>query len=139
MPEPQNALIRETTLRVRYAETDAQGVVYHSNYLIYFEVGRGAYMRDQGLDYRAMEEAGTRVAVVEVQARYLAPARYDDELTVRSWPKEVRTRSFDFGYEVLCGSKLLCVGSTGHVCLGPDDRPVRLPEDLAALLGKKPG
>ena len=75
----------ETRVRVRYAETDQMGVVYHANYLVWFEVGRVEFIRQMGLDYRSMEkDENAMIAVVEATARYKAPARYDDELIVRT-------------------------------------------------------
>src|SRR6201997_1004367 len=75
----------DATVRVRYAETDQMGVVYHSNYLIWFEVGRVELIRQMGLDYKKMEEEeGCGISVVDVHARYRAPARYDDELVIET-------------------------------------------------------
>jgi len=81
----------ETRVRVRYAETDQMGVVYYANYLVWFEVGRSELMRQRGLDYKQMEiETGCLMAVVEANARYQAPARYDDELIVETTVTGVR-------------------------------------------------
>src|SRR6202789_3617583 len=80
----------EAQVRVRYAETDQMGVVYHANYLVWFEVGRVECIRQLGLDYKSMEEDGAMIAVAEVTARYKAPARYDDELIVRTSLSGVR-------------------------------------------------
>jgi acyl-CoA thioester hydrolase len=130
----------DTTIRVRYAETDAQGVVYHANYVVYFEVGRGAFLRDRGVDYNALEAAGTFVVVAEASARYLAPARYDDELVVTTRCDELRNTSFTCGYEVRKGDAIVCTGKTVHVCIGREGRPVRVPELLrAALAGADEG
>jgi acyl-CoA thioester hydrolase len=74
----------EARVRVRYAETDQMGVVYHSNYLIWFEVGRVEFIRQLGLNYKQMEEEGCGIAVVDVHVRYKAPARYDDELMIET-------------------------------------------------------
>ena len=77
--------VGETRVRVRYAETDQMGVVYHANYFVWFEVGRVELMRQRGLDYKQMEaEEGCGIAVVEATARYKAPARYDEELIVET-------------------------------------------------------
>lgn len=118
----------ETTVRVRYAETDAQGVVYHANYIIYFEVGRGAYLRALGLDYNAMEAGGHFIVVVEATAQYKAPARYDDELTIATRVAELRNRSLIFDYEVRQGDTVVATGRTAHVCVDREGKPVRLPE-----------
>ena len=91
----------ETTVRVRYAETDQMGVVYHANYLVWFEVGRVEFIRALGLDYREMErEHGVGIAVVEANCRYRAPARYDDLLTVRTRMVGVRGSVIRFSYAI---------------------------------------
>ena len=109
----------ETRVRVRYAETDQMGVVYHSNYLIWFEVGRVELIRQMGLDYKRMEiEEGCGIAVVEVHCRYLAPARYDEELVVRTRITGARGSVVKFGYEIVRDGVLLCKGSTTHVVVG---------------------
>ena len=125
----------DTTVRVRYAETDAQGVVYHANYVVFFEVGRGAYLRAHGLEYGAFEAAGHFIVVVEAHARYHAPARYDDELVVRTWIKEVKTRSLTFEYEILKGETTVASGWTAHVCVDRAGKPTQLPADLMKPLG----
>ena len=93
--------ICETTLRVRYAETDQMSVVYHSNYLIWFEVGRVELLRQLGFSYLEMEQDGLNLPVVEVRCRYKHPARYDDELTVRTWIAQMRTSLLRFQYELV--------------------------------------
>src|ERR1700712_694027 len=91
----------ETQVRVRYAETDQMGVVYHANYLVWFEVGRVELIRQMGLDYKAMErEEGCGIAVVEVSCRYKAPARYDDVLVVKTRITGARGSVVKFGYEI---------------------------------------
>src|ERR1700760_2606194 len=91
----------ETPVRVRYAETDQMGVVYHANYLVWFEIGRVEFIRDMGLDYSAMErEEGALIAVVEATPRYKAPARYDDQLIIRTRLAGVRGPIVRFGYEI---------------------------------------
>lgn len=121
-------------VRVRYAETDAQGVVYHANHLIYFEVGRGAYLRAAGVDYNALEAAGTLIVVVEATVRYLAAARYDDELIVSTRLAELGRSSCAFAYELQRGDMRLATGRTTHVCLDREGRPVAIPEDLRLAL-----
>lgn len=127
-------------LRVRYAETDAQRVVYHSNYLVYFEVGRGDFLRAAGLDYNAMEASGAFVVVVEANVRYHAPARYDDELVVQTWLSEVRTRSMRFAYRVTRGSgeaeTLIASGWTAHVVVNREGRPIPLPAELRQAIAE---
>jgi len=108
----------DVTVRVRYAETDQMGVVYHSNFLIWFEVGRVELMRSLGFDYKRMElEDDTHMVVADVHCRYHHPARYDELLTVRARILEAKTRTLKFGYEVFRQSdhKLLATGHTIHV------------------------
>src|SRR6202789_2631957 len=94
--------VHEARIRVRYAETDQMGVVYHSNYLVWFEVGRVEFIRRLGLDYKRMEvEEGCGIAVVEATARYRAPARYDDELVVETELQSARGTVIRFEYKVV--------------------------------------
>ena len=107
------------------------GVVYHANYLVWFEVGRVELMRSLGFDYRQLEaEEGCLIAVVEATARYKCPARYDDELAIRARLVEARASLVRFGYEVvrLADGALLCTGATTHVVVGRDLKKRRLPE-----------
>ncbi len=121
-------------LRVRYEETDAMGVVYHANYLRYFEVARVELLRERGVSYAEMERRGYRLAVVEVHAEYRAPARFDDDLRVSCRVERVRSTRIDLGYEVKAGERLLCTGTTVLACIGPDGRPARLPGDVSGAL-----
>ena len=128
------SLVGEARVRVRYAETDQMGVVYHSNYLIWFEVGRVELMRQMGLTYKEMErEDGCGIAVVEVNCRYRSPARYDDDLIVRTRVMGARGPVIKFGYEVVraVDGAVLCEGSTVHVVVGPDMKKRALPEKYA--------
>ncbi|MGH7443805.1 MAG: acyl-CoA thioesterase [Longimicrobiales bacterium] len=90
----------ESTFRVRYAETDQMGVVHHSNYVIWCELGRTDYMRQLGVDYAALERDGLFLAVAELRLRYVAPARYDDEIRVLTHVERVQSRAVTFAYEV---------------------------------------
>ena len=133
--------VAETRVRVRYAETDQMGVVYHANYLVWFEVGRVEFIRSIGLDYRAMEaEEGVMIAVVEARVRYKAPARYDDELIVRTHLAGVRGSIVRFTYAVLRAADglLLCEGETVHLVVGRDmhrrSMPARYAESFRAAL-----
>ncbi len=129
----------ETTLRVRYAETDAMGIVYHSNYLVWFEVGRGEYMRQKGGAYsEAFEATGFYMPVVDVDARFVAPARYDDLVVVRTSIEEVRSRSVTLYYEVVMQKtgQLLATGHTRHLCTDREGRVRRFTQAMKdALLG----
>jgi acyl-CoA thioester hydrolase len=126
-----------TLLRVRYAETDQMGVVYHSHYFVWFEVGRAEWCRRRGLVYRDMErEGGVYMVVAEAHCRYRAPARYDDELEVRTCLRAARKRVLVFGYEIYRtpDHTLLASGETTHVIAGRDGRPRTLPEKYRRLL-----
>src|SRR5205085_8277879 len=108
----------EVRLRVRYAETDQMGVVYHANYFVWFEVGRVELLRQLGFSYRDMEQDdGCFIAVVDARCRYKAPARYDDEVIVRTHLKNVRESLVHFGYELLraADGSLLAEGETTHI------------------------
>lgn len=128
--------ITETSLRVRYAETDAMGVVYHTNYLVWFEVGRGDFFRTYGHDYGEWEKAGYLLPVSEVHARFHAPARYGELITVLTWVEETRSRSLTLSYEVRSADtqQRLATGWTKHICMDREGRAVRLPRVLMEAL-----
>jgi len=131
----------ETPVRVRYAETDRMGVVYHANYLIWFEVGRTEFCRARGFSYREMEENDNAFLVVaESYCRYKAPAHYDDELLVRTHITELRRRSVRFGYEVarLTDGQIIAEGETGHVVTDHNGRVISMPDIYRQLLSSKP-
>ena len=125
----------ETTLRVRYEETDRMGVVYHGKFFEYFEVGRTEWLRARGVAYRDLEAGGFGLMVADAAARYRAPARYDDLITVRTRLVAAGRATLEFAYEVLRGADLLAEGSTRLVAVGPDGRPRRLLPEVAALVG----
>jgi acyl-CoA thioester hydrolase len=121
----------ETTVRVRYAETDQMGVVYYANYYIYFEIGRVEHMRQLGVSYREMEiQDDSFIMVAESNCRYRRPAKYDDVLIIRTRVSEVRRRTIRFGYEILNGAtgELLTTGETLHVVCDSQGRPKALPD-----------
>jgi acyl-CoA thioester hydrolase len=121
----------ETTVRVRYAETDQMGVVYYANYYIYFEIGRVEHMRQLGVSYREMEiQDDSFIMVAESNCRYRRPAKYDDVLIIRTRVSEVRRRTIRFGYEILNGAtgELLSTGETLHVVCDSQGRPKALPD-----------
>ncbi len=116
------------TLTVRYAETDAQGIVHHSRYLIWFEEGRSDFLRQQGLHYRDFEAAGYFIVVAEAQVRFRAPARYEDRVTINTTLERQRGKFIEFSYRALGeGGELLAEGRTLHFVLGPDRKPATLP------------
>ena len=117
-------------VRVRYSETDQMGVVYYSNYLVWFEVGRAEFCRQRGLAYRDFEQkAQAYLAVAEAQCRYHKPARYDDVLLIRTRVEQFRTRTVRFAYEIVRKDPhtILATGSTLHVVLDSRGRPKCFP------------
>lgn len=131
----------ETELRVRYSETDKMGVVYHANYLVWFEIGRTEFCRARGFSYRDMEENDDAfLVVVESYCRYKAPAYYDDQLIVRTHVTELRRRSLRFGYEILRPSddKVIAEGETGHVVTDKAGHVRSFPEGYNQLLSSTP-
>ena len=125
-------VIGETRFRVRYAETDKAGVVYHSNFIIWFEVGRVELLRQMGFSYRELEEKhDCHIAVVDVRCRYKAPARYDDEVVIRTRLKGMRNPLIHFTYEVLRASDgtLLAEGETTHIVVDSQFQRTSLPQE----------
>jgi acyl-CoA thioester hydrolase len=122
---------------VRYAETDMMGVVYHGSYLPWFEIGRTQLLKAHGLAYRKLEEDGFRLPVLEVTAKYLRPAVYDDVLTIVTTLRERPLLRIRLEYEVRRSEELLATGVTVHAFIDRSGRPVRPPpafaERMAAL------
>lgn len=131
MSSSNHSAVNETRLRVRYAETDQMGVVYHSNHLIWFEVGRVELMRQMGFSYRDMErEDGRFIAVAEVKCRYRAPVFYDEEVVVRTRLKGARESVVHFVYELVRADTgaLLAEGETTHIVTDSSMKIAALPE-----------
>jgi acyl-CoA thioester hydrolase len=135
-------VIGETSLRVRYAETDQMGVVYHANHFIWFEVGRVELLRQLGFSYHDMEASdGCFIAVVDARCRYRAPARYDDEILVRTHIKNLRNSLIHFGYEVLRAPDrtLLAEGETMHIVTDPQMNLAPIPEKYMTVFKQAMG
>ena len=131
--------VSETRLRVRYAETDAMGIVHHSRYIPWFEVGRSDWMREAGLAYAEFERMGYYLTVTEVHARYIRPALYDELVTVLTWVGEVQSRALRLDYRIVnAEGETLVTGSTRHVCITHDGQPVHLPDVLLRLVTNEP-
>lgn len=130
------SLTGSTTIRVRYAETDQMGVAWHGEYLAWFEVGRTDLLRGCGCTYRDLEAQGLRLPVIEVQARFLRPALYDDVLEIRTRLTALGKVRVSFAYEVRREGTEgpLATGSTSHAALDREGRPRRIPEDLRRRL-----
>ena len=128
--------VQTSDFRVRYAETDRMGVVYHANYLVWCEVGRTEYIRTVGVSYAELEARGLMLAVADASVRYHAPARYDDVIRVETTLTELRSRTITFEYLITnaaTGSRLVSARTT-LVSLDPDGRTVAMPADFRRLL-----
>jgi acyl-CoA thioester hydrolase len=134
------SFIDETTLRVRYAETDAMGVVHHSQYVIWFEVGRSSFMRNSGASYAEIEQAGHQFRIAEIGARYHAPACYDQVVAVRTWLSELHSRGLTFSYAIVRPAagdhdeRVLVTGFTKLICTDRAGQVHRLPAELRQAL-----
>lgn len=134
--------VDETTIRVRYAETDAMGIVHHSHYVVWFEAGRSSYMRHVNLAYGDVERAGFYFRIAELGIRYRMPAFYDEEVLVRTWLSEVHSRQLAFTYAVVrpadqaasCPEQILVTGFTRLICTDRSGQVRRLPDDLRTHL-----
>lgn len=124
-----------STARVRYAETDKMGVVYYANYLVWFEIGRTDWLRDTGLTYRAMEDAGVQLPVIEAHCEYRQGARYDDEVRIQTRAHKLSPVRIRFEYEVIrhADGARLASGYTVHAAIDRQGRPTRMPERVKDL------
>ncbi len=126
----------EIRVRVRYADTDTMQVVYYANYFVWFETGRIELLRSRGMVYRDFEKTGSYIPVVEAGASYKAPARFDDELIIRTRVARMGNSSMRFENEVykLPEMELLCTGHTVHVLVGADGRSRPIPAEIRSKL-----
>jgi acyl-CoA thioester hydrolase len=134
--------ITETRLHVRYAETDQMGVVYYANYFVWMEVGRVGYCKACGFNYRDMErEDGVFLAVAEADCRYKSPAKFDDEVIVKTWIEDANTRIVIFNYEMRVAEedRLLATGMTRHVFVNSQMQRARMPEKYYSMFGIESG
>lgn len=133
---PLSTYIASTPIRVRYSETDAARIAHHAAFVKWLEVGRIEWLREQGLSYVELERRGYSLPVIGLELRYVAPARFDDALTIRTGLTDVRSRSATFVYEVVTSDKhprQLANGTTKHICLLRGE-VARLPDELMARL-----
>ena len=126
---PDAPHITETSFRVRFAETDLMGVAHHSSYVIYCEVGRVDFTRQAGAPYSELEAQGFSLAVSELNLRYLAVARFDQLITVRTWLAELRSRTVSFGYEIVDAEtrQVLVTGGVKLICIDHEGQVRRIP------------
>ena len=122
----------ETIIRVRYAETDGQGIVYSAHYLVWFEIGRTEWCREAGLHYRGIEARGYFLVVTGISCRYLSPARYDDEVVIRTWITAANRRTVHFRYDIrkLGTGQRLAAGESTHVWVDHEGKLTTLPPPL---------
>lgn len=134
---PTDRYVAEVTFYVRYAETDAMGIVHHGSYIVYFEEGRSNYARQRGSDYASFEQSGYYLAVTEISARYLKAARYSERITVRCWIEEMKSRALTFAYEIVSADSgdVLVTGMSRHICITHDGQVAKIPEAWRAWTG----
>ena len=139
MPPNDSHKVVTTDFPVRYAETDAMGVVHHANYLVYFEEGRSHYMRVLGSDYADIEAGGYMLPVTEVGLRYVGSLRYGERVRIITWIEENRSRRVSFAYEVLdfMNGNILVTGFTRHVWTDASGNVTRIPDQLRKLFSGK--
>lgn len=132
------ALAHSFTLTARYAETDAQGVVHHSNYLVWFEEGRSDFLRQQGCFYSDMERDGFFVIVAKVEVDYRSPSFYEDQITIVTTLEKAKGRLMVFSYQAINQKGVLIAeGRTRHLVLDAERRLVSLPEKYMQILHKE--
>ena len=113
---------------VRFAETDAMGIVHHSNYIVWFEAGRVAWMDAVGMPYVEVAAGGNHFSVIGLQVQYRAPARFGDSVRIITRMSKLRSRQVSFAYEVRNGEgELLATGSSDHICVDLDGRMAKIP------------
>ena len=133
-PAPATGTVHRTSVQVRYAETDQQGIAYHAHYLVWMEVGRTAFLEALGFPYRRLEEEGVVFSVVDARCRYLGAARYADRVDIATRVSGLRSRTVGFEVEMTVGGRTVARGETGLVALGRDRRPRRIPVEVVRAL-----
>lgn len=130
MSLPDDRFVASETFYIRYAETDAMGIVHHSNYVVFFEEARSVYGRQRGSPYSEFEKTGHYLTVAEVNIRYVQPSVYEQQVTIYAWINEMKSRSIVFGYELhdTQTGQLLVSGTTKHICITKDGKVARIPD-----------
>ncbi|MCK9228774.1 MAG: thioesterase family protein [Syntrophorhabdaceae bacterium] len=123
----------EIPIRIRYADTDQMGIVYYGNYPAFFEVGRSEYMRQKGYPYRDVEDMGYYFVVVGLEAKYYSNATYDDVVIVKTRITELKSRGITFHYVVTRDGALVVEGSTKHICVNSNKKPVTIPQKIIEI------
>lgn len=137
---PPAPFASQLVVRVNYSEVDPMGVAYHARYIPWLDMARTEHLRQSGMSYRELEARGFFLAVTDLRVRYREPARYDDLVRVHAWPREVESRRVTFGYLLEHAERgtRLATALVTLVSLDRDFRPVRLPEDVRAILRPLP-
>ena len=123
-------IVGETTIRVRYAETDRMGLLHHANYLVYFEQARTELLRTRGVAYKDLEDQGYFLVIVKAEVKYKSPAHYDDVLTIRTTVTRTTPIRLEHRYEVFRGGALICEGASTLACVDRSGKLQALPDWL---------
>lgn len=128
-------MVNETVIRVRYAETDQMGIVYHSNYFVWFEIGRTEFFRSFNLDYKGLEDEDVLLPVIDVGCNYIVPAKYDDEIIIRTKLSSIKGVKIEFGYEIYRkrDDVLLAKGFTKHAFVDKNLKPINFRKKFKVL------
>lgn len=120
--------INKTSFKVRYVETDKMGIVHHSNYYPWFEIGRGEFIKETGISYKDMEEQGILMPLVESYCKYIVPAKYEDLVTIETWIETLSPAKVIFNYKVIREEDgvLLAKGSTTHAFVNSDFKIINI-------------
>jgi acyl-CoA thioester hydrolase len=127
-----------TTVEVRYAETDQQGIAYHANFLIWMEIGRTKHLEGLGFPYARLEAGGLLFSVLEARCRYAGAARYGERVRIATRVVALRSRTVTFGYELDVDGRPLATGETTLIALDPQRKPRRIPAEVAVALERGP-
>jgi acyl-CoA thioester hydrolase len=133
---PTDRFVAEAHFHVRYAETDAMGIVHHASFIVYMEEARSHYSRVRNADYAKLIEHGYHLVVAEVHARYTVPARYGQELITFCWVEEFKSRGLTFAYEIVdsVSNATHVTGHTRHICVTHDGQVARIPDSWLNIL-----
>ena len=132
---PTDRFVATAQFHVRYAETDAQGVVHHASYVVWLEEARLNYARARGRDYAEIERAGIFMSVIGVEIRYRAAAHFGDYITVHCWLDEVKSRTMAFGYEVMVDDTLCATARTDSICITREGKVTTWPKFMSEWYG----
>jgi len=134
----EEKMMNEYLIRVRYAETDQMGVVYHGNYFTWFEVGRTEFLRSMGMDYKSLEDKDVMLPVIDVGCKYIIAAKYDDEIIIKTKLVNLKGVKLEFNYELIRKSdnKILAEGYTRHAFVNKELKPVNFRKSFGEVWTK---